>query len=78
MDFKDWFCLNNRESFTIDPKVIPSDAQFYFGRKPLEERMLKQMGRAFIDPRVPKMMLWGRLRVWQDPDPLLPRTLSNP
>jgi hypothetical protein len=59
MDFKDWFCLKNRESFTIDPKVNPSDAQFYFGRKTLEERMLKQMGRAFIDPRVPKMMIWG-------------------
>jgi len=59
MDFKEWFCLKNRESFTIDAKINPSDAQFYFGRQPLEERMLKQMARAFIDPRVPKMMIWG-------------------
>ncbi len=21
MDFKQWFCLNQRESFTIDPKI---------------------------------------------------------
>ena len=59
MDFKKWFCLNSRESFTIDPKINSSDAQFYFGRHPLEQRMLKQMARAFIDPRVPKMMIWG-------------------
>lgn len=32
MEFKEWFCLNNRESFTIDAKVNPDDARFYFGR----------------------------------------------
>jgi hypothetical protein len=57
--FKDWFCLNNRETFTIDPKVNPHDARFYFGRDPLRERMKKQISRAFIDPQVPKMMIWG-------------------
>ena len=57
--FKDWFCLNNRETFTIDPKVNPSDARYYFGRDPLRDRMKKQIGRAFIDPQVPKMMIYG-------------------
>ncbi|AEB08769.1 hypothetical protein [Desulfobacca acetoxidans] len=59
MEFKDWFCLSQRESFTIDPKINPSDAQFYFGRKQLAERMHNQIKRAFIDPQVPKMMVWG-------------------
>lgn len=57
--FKDWFCLNARETFTIDPKVNPSDARFYFGRDPLRDRIKKQMNRAFIDPQVPKMMFYG-------------------
>ena len=59
MDFKQWFCLNQRESFTIDPKITPADARFYFGRQQLEERMRKQITRAFVDPQVPKMMVWG-------------------
>lgn len=57
--FKDWFCLNNRETFTIDPKVNPADARFYFGRDPLRDRMKKQITRAFIDPQIPKMMIYG-------------------
>jgi DNA polymerase III delta prime subunit len=57
--FKDWFCLNNRETFTIDPKVNPTDAQFYFGRTALKERLRKQIVRAFVDPQVPKMMIHG-------------------
>lgn len=57
--FKDWFCLNGRDTFTIDPKVNPADAQFYFGRDPLRDRMKKQIGRAFIDPQVPKLMIYG-------------------
>lgn len=57
--FKDWFCLCARETFTIDPKVNPADARFYFGRDPLRERMLKQIKRSFIDPQVPKMMIYG-------------------
>jgi DNA polymerase III delta prime subunit len=57
--FKEWFCLNNRETFTIDAKVNPTDARFYFGRDPLRDRMKKQINRAFIDPQVPKMMIYG-------------------
>ncbi len=59
MEFKDWFCLNKRESFTIDAKINPADAQFYFGRPVLQDRMHKQIARAFVDPQVPKMMVWG-------------------
>lgn len=59
MEFKEWFCLNDRDSFTIDPKINPADARFYFGRAPLAERMKNQIKRAFIDPQVPKMMVWG-------------------
>jgi len=57
--FKEWFCLNNRETFTIDAKVNPTDARFYFGRDPLRDRMKKQINRGFIDPQVPKMMIYG-------------------
>lgn len=59
MEFKKWFCLNQRDSFTIDPKINPADASFYFGRQQLDDRMKKQMSRSFIDPQVPKMMVWG-------------------
>ncbi len=59
MEFKQWFCLNDRESFTIDPKINPADARFYFGRSQLDERMKNQIKRAFIDPQVPKLMVWG-------------------
>ena len=59
MEFKNWFCLKDRESFTIDAKINPSDAQFYFGRAELDARMKGQIKRAFIDPQVPKMMVWG-------------------
>ena len=57
--FQDWFCLKNRATFTIDPKVNPDDAKLYFGREPLRQRIRKQVSRAFIDPRVPKMMFYG-------------------
>ena len=59
MDFKDWFCLKERESFTINPEINPADAQFYFGRAPLRKRMCDQMKRSFVDPQVPKMMVYG-------------------
>jgi DNA polymerase III delta prime subunit len=59
MEFKNWFCLRDRESFTIDPKINPSDARFYFGRAQLDDRMRSQIKRAFIDPQVPKMMVYG-------------------
>jgi len=57
--FQDWFCLKNRATFTIDPKVNLDDAKLYFGREPLRERIRKQVSRAFIDPQVPKMMFYG-------------------
>jgi hypothetical protein len=57
--FQDWFCLKNRATFTIDPKVNPDDAKLYFGRDTLRDRIRKQVSRAFIDPQVPKMMFYG-------------------
>ena len=57
--FKEWFCLNGRETFTIDPRVNPDDARFYFGRDQVRDRMKKQINRAFIDPQIPKMMIYG-------------------
>lgn len=59
MEFKQWFCLDDRDSFTIDPKINPADARFYFGRAQLDERMRNQIKRAFIDPQIPKLMVWG-------------------
>ena len=59
MEFKDWFCLKQRESFTIDAKINPEDARFYFGRQQLADRMRKQISRSFIDPQIPKLMIWG-------------------
>lgn len=58
-DFATWFCLNNRQNFTIDPKVNPDDAQYYFGRNDIKERLQKQIRRAFIAPGIPKLMIWG-------------------
>ncbi len=58
-DFAKWFCLNNRQNFTIDPQVNPEDAQYYFGRNDIKERLQKQIRRAFIAPGIPKLMVWG-------------------
>ncbi|HEC67392.1 MAG TPA: hypothetical protein ENI35_01035 [Candidatus Desulfofervidus auxilii] len=59
MDFKEWFCLKERDSFTIDPKINPEDAKFYFGREMEKNRILKQLKRAFVEPGVPKMLIFG-------------------
>lgn len=59
MDFKEWFCLNGRESFTIDPKVNPDDARFYFGRDEISRRIKKQLRISFVEPGVPKMVVYG-------------------
>ncbi|MEM2112340.1 MAG: hypothetical protein QXX08_10785 [Candidatus Bathyarchaeia archaeon] len=59
MDFKDWFCLNGRDSFTIDPKVNPDDAKFYFGRDEIKIRIKAQLRRSFVEPGVPKMVIYG-------------------
>lgn len=59
MEFKEWFCLNNRESFTIDPKVNPDDARFYFGRHEKLKYIEAQLRRSFVDPGIPKMVIYG-------------------
>ncbi len=59
MEFREWFCLRNRANFTIDPKINPDDARFYFGRDDIKDKVLKQMRRAFVAPGTPKMMIWG-------------------
>lgn len=59
MEFKDWFCLNDRDSFTIDPKINSGDARFYFGRDEIKNRITAQLRRSFIDPKVPKMVFFG-------------------
>jgi hypothetical protein len=59
MDFKEWFCLRNRNNFTIDPKISPDDARFYFGRDDIKDKVLKQVRRSFVAPGTPKMMVWG-------------------
>lgn len=59
MDFKQWFCLNGRESFTIDPKVNPDDARFYFGRDEISRRIKKQLRISFVEPGVPKLVVYG-------------------
>jgi hypothetical protein len=58
-NFSNWFCLNNRSNFTIDAQINPSDAQYYFGRHDAKQRLEKQVRRAFIDPGVPKIMIYG-------------------
>ncbi|MGQ9555750.1 MAG: hypothetical protein ACUVWR_16750 [Anaerolineae bacterium] len=58
-DFATWFCLKDRPNFTIDPQVNPSDAQYYFGRDDIKERLQRQIRRAFIAPGIPKIMVWG-------------------
>jgi hypothetical protein len=58
-DFATYFCLKNRQNFTIDPQVNPQDSQYYFGRNDIRERIQKQIRRAFIAPGIPKMMVYG-------------------
>jgi len=58
-NFSNWFCLNNRSNFTIDAQINKMDAQYYFGRHDTKLRLQKQVRRAFIDPGVPKMMIYG-------------------
>lgn len=58
-DFQQWFCLKDRLIFTIDPLTVESDAQFYFGRDETKENILKQLRRSFINPGIPKMMIFG-------------------
>jgi len=59
LDFKEWFCLNGRESFTIDPKINLDDAKFYFGREEIKNQIKAQLRRSFVEPGVPKMVIYG-------------------
>ncbi len=59
MEFKDWFCLKDRDSFTIDPKINLEDAKFYFGRERIKKQLLSQINRAFLSPGTPKMLIYG-------------------
>jgi len=59
MEFRDWFCLKNRDSFNIDPKLNPEDAKFYFGRQEIMKRVKGLLRRSFIDPKVPKIVVFG-------------------
>ena len=59
MDFTEWFCLKARDSFTIDPKINPEDAKFYFGRDTIKTQFINQIRRAFLSPGVPKMLIYG-------------------
>src|SRR5205823_351922 len=59
MNFRDWFCLKRRESFTIDPKINRDDASFYFGRDEKIKTIKAQLRRAFVEPGVPKMIIYG-------------------
>jgi energy-coupling factor transporter ATP-binding protein EcfA2 len=59
MEFRDWFCLKNRDSFNIDPKLNPEDARFYFGRQEIMKRVKGLLRRSFIDPKAPKMVVFG-------------------
>ncbi len=56
---KDWFCLKDRDKFSIDPKINPNDARYYFCRNEVKERIKEQIQRSFIDPGVPKMIIYG-------------------
>jgi hypothetical protein len=58
-DFVTWFCLKDRQNFTIDPQVNCQDSQFYFGRNDIRDRLQRQLRRSFIAPGIPKMMVWG-------------------
>ena len=59
MNFSEWFCLKDRQNFTIDPQVNPGDARYYFGRDDIRDRLQRQIRRSFIAPGIPKMMVWG-------------------
>lgn len=58
-NFVKWFCLKNRSNFTIDPQLYAEDAQYYFGRDDIKTQLQKQIRLSFIDPGVPKIMVWG-------------------
>ena len=58
-DLATWFCLRGRPSFTIEPQINADDAQYYFGREEIKQELETQIRFSFVDPGVPKMMVWG-------------------
>lgn len=59
MEFREWFCLNKRDSLNIDPKLNDDDAKFYFGRNEIMKQVNGLLRRSFIDPKTPKMIIFG-------------------
>lgn len=59
MEFREWFCLKNRDSFIIDPKINETDARFYFGQDNVKQQITRQLRHSFVSG-VPKMLLIGQ------------------
>jgi len=59
MEFREWFCLKNRESFIIDPKINEADARFYFGQDNVKQKITRQLRHSYVG-NVPKMLLIGQ------------------
>lgn len=59
MELNEWFCLKDKDSFTIDPKIDENDAKFYFGRETVEKQIVSQLRRSFLSPGIPKMLIYG-------------------
>ncbi|WP_421118589.1 hypothetical protein ACE2AJ_14605 [Aquihabitans daechungensis] len=55
---KDHFHLT-KDVFTIDP-ISPEDAGVYFGRQPVEQRLIDRMQMDFASRNVPKFFIFGR------------------
>ncbi|NVM23401.1 MAG: hypothetical protein HWN68_16650 [Desulfobacterales bacterium] len=59
MEFREWFCLKERESFIIDPKINETDAKFYFGQDNVKQKITRQLRHSYVGG-VPKMLLVGQ------------------
>ena len=59
MEFREWFCLKNRDSFIVDPKINENDARFYFGRDNIKQQVMRQLRYSFVGT-VPKMLFAGQ------------------
>ena len=59
MEFKEWFCLSDRESFIIDPKINGNDARFYFGQDIVKQNITRQLRHSYVG-NVPKIILIGQ------------------
>jgi len=59
MDFKEWFCLKERESFIIDPQINELDGKYYFGQANIKQKIERQLRHSFVST-VPKLQLFGQ------------------